>query len=112
MRWQVKHIGIDRSEALTRFAERRVIQPLARMTDRVRHILIKLNAGDGRSPDRLSGAAVQVALNNGQLVCVNAWGDSHYTAVDAAAERARRSVVKRVQRQHRRRRRTRARGLR
>lgn len=110
MEWQVQHIGIDRSEALTRFAERRVIQPLARMADRVRHVLVRLKAGDGRSSDRSRGAAVQVSLDNGQVVCINAWAGCHYGAVDAAAERTKRTVARRVQRQHRRQRRTRARS--
>lgn len=105
MQWQIKHIGIDRSEALTRFTERRVIQPLSRMADRIRHVLIRLKAENGRSPEHLSGAAVEVTLQSGRVLYVDAWASCHYSAVDQAATRARKTVARRVARRftHRRR---------
>ena len=101
MEWQIKHIGIDRSEALSEFTERRVIQPLSRMADRIRHVLVKLKTDNARSADRLSGAAVQVTLHGGQVVYVDAWAGCPYGAVDQAADRVRQSVTRRVDRRSR-----------
>ena len=106
MEWQIKQVGIDQSDALSTFAERRVIRPLSRMADRIRHVLVKLKADNTGSADRLSGATVQVTLHGGQVVYVDAWAGCHYSAVDQAATRARRSVTRRVDRRtrhHRRR---------
>ena len=98
MHWQIKHVGVESSPALTGFVQRKVVEPLSRMADRIQRVLVRVKSGDGRAEAGGCGATVQVALRGGPIVHVDAWEGCHYSAVDRAAERARRRVTRHLDR--------------
>lgn len=105
MRWNVEQVGIDRSDALERFAEQRIVRPLSRMGERIRYVWVRLKSGDGKAHQGTQGAAVEVALYGGQVLHLDAWAGCHYGAVDEVADRTRRSVRRKLERRETRRRR-------
>lgn len=94
MQWNVDQIGFTDSPALHQFARRKAIDPLSRLAGQIRRVWVQLKSGDGKPHRGSHGASVQVVMQTGRTVHVEAWAGCHYAAVEQAAERARRSVLR------------------
>jgi len=106
MKWQIRQVGIEHSRPLAGHAQRKVVEPLARMTGSVRRVLVRLKSGDRDRARGGCGAAVLVTLSDGGTVHVDAWSDNHYAAIEDVSDRVRHVVSQRIERSRDRRRRS------
>jgi ribosome-associated translation inhibitor RaiA len=101
MRTVIDQVGFTRSAALDAFAKQKAVSPLSRMAGRIKRIWVQFKSGDGKRHTGAHGATIQVVMRDGPTLHVDAWAGCHYAAVEQAANRARRKVVRHLGRRQR-----------
>ena len=98
MEFTIRKSSMQWSDALARYAERRVYNGLDRMRDRVRRVIIRFADVNGPRGGRDKHCLVSVRLASGEQIRVNALDDCPYRAIDGAVVRMKRMVTERRER--------------
>jgi len=99
MRIDIKGSSFPMTAALTDHADRRLRFALARMSDRIMRVAVVMGDSNGPRGGEDKFCRIQIHLKNAPQVLIEDTGAELYVVIDRAAERAGRSVAKRVDRQ-------------
>ncbi len=98
MRIVIQANGFVLTEALRMYTEQRVATALGWAGDRMRKLAVSLSDINGPRGGIDKRCKIQVQLGGGQEVVIEDTEADLYTAIDRAADRADRAVVRRVER--------------
>lgn len=94
MRIQIQSLAFPLTAALLDHTERRLGFALARITDRIRRVLVRLGDTNGPRGGHDKFCRIQVFLEDAPPVLIEDSDGDLYAAIDRAAERAGRNVVR------------------
>ena len=100
MRIDIQSLGFSLTAPLLDHIERRLLFALARTSDRIKRVVIRLGVANGPHGGEDKFCRMQVYLRHAPPVLIDDAGIDLYAAIDRVAERARRNVVKRIDRLH------------
>jgi len=100
MRIDVQGLGFPLTPALLNYTERRLRFALTRTSDRIMRVVVRLGDANGPRGGEDKFCRMQVHLQRAAPVLIEDAGVDLYAVIDRAAERAGRSVAKRIDRRH------------
>lgn len=100
MRIDIQSLGFSLTAPLLDHIERRLLFALARTSKRIKRVVIRLGDANGSRGGEDKFCRMQVYLKHAPPVLIDDAGVDLYAAIDRVAERARRNVVKRINRLH------------
>ena len=100
MRIHIQSLGFPLTAPLLNHIERRLLFALARISDRIKRVVVRLGDTNGPRGGEDKFCRMQVYLKHAPPVLIEDAGVDLYAAIDRVAERARRNVVKRIDRLH------------
>ena len=100
MRIDVQGLGFPLTAALLNHTERRLRFALTRTSDRIMRVVVRLGDANGPRGGEDKFCRMQVYLERAAPVLIEDAGGDLYAVIDRAAERAGRSVAKRIDRRH------------
>ena len=100
MRIDVQGLGFPLTAALLNHTERRLRFALTRTSDRIMRVVVRLGDANGPRGGEDKFCRMQVHLQRAAPVLIEDAGVDLYAVIDRVAERAGRSVAKRIDRRH------------
>ena len=100
MRIDVQGLGFPLTAALLNHTERRLRFALTRTSDRIRRVVVRLGDANGPRGGEDKFCRLQIHLERAAPVLIEDAGVDLYAVIDRVAERAGRSVAKRIDRRH------------
>ena len=100
MRIDVQGLGFPLTPALLNHTERRLRFALTRTSDRIMRVVVRMGDANGPRGGEDKFCRMQVHLQGVAPVLIEDVGADLYTVIDRVAERAGRSVAKRIDRRH------------
>lgn len=100
MQIDIQARGLDLTPALRQYAERRLSFALSRAQDHIRNITVRLSDINGPRGGVDKQCQLQVRLDGMPSVVIQNTDENLYAAVDRAADRAGRAVLRQQARQH------------
>ena len=100
MRIDVQGLGFPLTAALLNHTERRLRFALTRTSDRIRRVVVRLGDANGPRGGEDKFCRMQIHLERAAPVLIEDAGGDLYAVIDRVAERAGRSVAKRIDRRH------------
>lgn len=100
MRIQIQSHAFPLTASLLDHTERRLGFALARITDRIRQVVVRLGDTNGPHGGEEKSCRIQVFLEDAPPVLIEDSSGDLYAAIDRAAERAGRNVVRGLYRLH------------
>ena len=100
MRIDVQGLGFPLTAALLNHTERRLRFALTRTSDRIRRVVVRLGDANGPRGGEDKFCRMQIYLQRAAPVRIEDAGVDLYAVIDRVAERAGRSVAKRIDRRH------------
>jgi ribosome-associated translation inhibitor RaiA len=100
MRIDVQGLGFPLTAALLNHTERRLRFALTRTSDRIMRVVVRLGDANGPRGGEDKFCRMQIYLQRAAPVLIEDAGVDLYAVIDRVAERAGRSVAKRIVRRH------------
>ncbi len=100
MKFQIQSHAFPLTASLLDHTERRLGFALARITDRIRRVVVRLGDANGPHGGVEKFCRIQVFLEDAPPVLIEDIGGGLYAAIERAAERAGRNVVRGLYRRH------------
>ena len=100
MRIDIQGLEFALTAALLDHTERRLRFALTRTSNRIKRVVVRLGDRNGPRGGEDKFCRMQVYLRHAPPVLIDDAGIDLYAAIDRVAERARRNVVKRIERLH------------
>ena len=100
MRIDVQGLGFPLTPALLNYTERRLRFALTRTSDRIMRVVVRLGDANGPRGGEDKFCRMQIYLQRAAPVRIEGAGVDLYAVIDRVAERAGRSVAKRIDRRH------------